>query len=90
MVHKIYQPKTRGVRAGIEEAVALMAEAKRPILYCGGGVINCGPRTAELLTQLVDLTGYPVTLTLMGLGAVPPRIRNSSACSACTAPTRPT
>ena len=71
IVHKTYQPKTRGDRARIEQAVALMAEAKRPILYCGGGVINSGPRAAELLTQLVDLTGYPVTLTLMGLGAVP-------------------
>ena len=48
-----------------------MAEAKRPILYCGGGVINSGPRAAELLTRLVDMTGFPVTLTLMGLGAVP-------------------
>ena len=71
IVHKTYQPKTRGDRAPIEEAVALMAEAKRPILYCGGGVINSGPHASELLTQLVDLTGYPVTLTLMGLGAVP-------------------
>ena len=48
-----------------------MAEAKRPVLYCGGGVINSGPRAAEQLTKLVDLTGFPVTLTLMGLGAVP-------------------
>jgi acetolactate synthase-1/2/3 large subunit len=71
IVHKTYQPKTRGDRAPIEKALALMAEAKRPILYCGGGVINSGPRAAELLTQLVELTGYPVTLTLMGLGAVP-------------------
>ena len=44
IVHKTYQPKTRGDRPRIEEAVALMAEAKRPILYCGGGDINSGPR----------------------------------------------
>jgi acetolactate synthase-1/2/3 large subunit len=71
IVHKTYQPKTHGDRRAIEQAVALIAEAKRPILYCGGGVINSGPRAAELLTQLVELTGHPVTLTLMGLGAVP-------------------
>ena len=71
IVHKTYQPRTHGDRTAIEQAVALMAEAKRPVLYCGGGVINSGPRAAEQLTKLVDLTGFPVTLTLMGLGAVP-------------------
>jgi len=71
IVHKTYQPKTRGDRSQIEKAVAAMAGAKRPILYCGGGVINSGPRASELLTKLVDVTGFPVTLTLMGLGAVP-------------------
>lgn len=71
VVHKTYQPRVEGDRALIEQAVAMMAEAKRPIFYCGGGVINSGPRASELLTQLVNMTGFPVTLTLMGLGAVP-------------------
>lgn len=71
VVHKTYRPRVEGDRSLIEQAVAMMAEAKRPILYCGGGVINSGPRASELLTQLVDMTGFPVTLTLMGLGAVP-------------------
>lgn len=57
IVHKTYQPRTRGDRRLIEEAVAIMAQAKRPILYCGGGVINSGPRASELLTRLVDVTG---------------------------------
>ncbi|MDG4577054.1 MAG: acetolactate synthase 3 large subunit [Defluviicoccus sp.] len=71
VVHKTYQPRVEGDRALIEQAVAMMAEAKRPIFYCGGGVINSGPRASELLTQFVNMTGFPVTLTLMGLGAVP-------------------
>jgi acetolactate synthase-1/2/3 large subunit len=71
VVHKTYRPKVEGDDALIEQAVALMAGAKKPILYCGGGVINSGPRASELLKELVDLTGFPVTLTLMGLGAVP-------------------
>lgn len=71
IVHRTYQPKTQGDRAAIEQAVALMTRAERPILYCGGGVINSGPEASALLAELVDLTGFPVTLTLMGLGAVP-------------------
>ena len=71
IVHRTYQPKTQGDRAAIAQAVALMAQAERPILYCGGGVINSGTEASQLLTELVDLTGFPVTLTLMGLGAVP-------------------
>jgi len=62
VVHKTYQPRVEGDRALIEQAVAMMAEAKRPIFYCGGGVINSGPRASELLTQFVNMTGFPVTL----------------------------
>jgi acetolactate synthase-1/2/3 large subunit len=46
-----------------------MARAKRPLFYTGGGVINSGPRASELLRELVKLTGFPITSTLMGLGA---------------------
>jgi len=66
-----YKPKVKGDVAAIREAVKLMAGAKRPILYAGGGVINSGPAASQLLTELAHLTGFPVTLTLMGLGAMP-------------------
>ncbi len=69
--HKTYNPETKGDGAQIRKAVAMMAAAKKPLFYCGGGVVNSGPRASELLTQFVRLTGFPCTLTLMGLGAVP-------------------
>jgi acetolactate synthase-1/2/3 large subunit len=69
--HKGYRPRTRADKADIERAVDLMAGAKRPLFYCGGGVINAGPKASKLLTRLIRLTGYPTTLTLMGLGAYP-------------------
>ncbi|QYU69295.1 biosynthetic-type acetolactate synthase large subunit [Leptolyngbya sp. 15MV] len=66
-----YQPPAQGPRDRIEEAVALLAGAQCPIIYSGGGVINSGPQASELLCRLQDLTGAPVTSTLMGLGAFP-------------------
>jgi acetolactate synthase-1/2/3 large subunit len=69
--HKTYQPRTKGDPAAIRAAVDLIAKAKRPVFYTGGGVINSGPRGAALLRELVRLTGFPVTSTLMGLGAYP-------------------
>ena len=48
-----------------------MAHAKRPVFYTGGGVINSGPEASQLLRELVELTGFPITSTLMGLGAYP-------------------
>ena len=68
---KRYRPRLRGDRAKIEEAMELIAAAKRPLFYCGGGVINSGPRASKLLAEFVRMTGYPITLTLMGLGAYP-------------------
>jgi acetolactate synthase-1/2/3 large subunit len=69
--HKSYRPRLKGDIKRIEEAVELMANAKRPLFYCGGGVINSGPRASKLLAELVRATGFPCTLTLMGLGALP-------------------
>ncbi len=69
--HKKYQPRVKGDLDKIKQAVDLIAGAKRPIFYCGGGVINSGPAASQLLSQFVRLTGYPCTLTLMGLGAFP-------------------
>ncbi|PZU23971.1 MAG: acetolactate synthase 3 large subunit [Shinella sp.] len=72
--HKIqtsYQPKTEGNPHAIAAAVELMANARRPILYTGGGVVNSGPEATRLLRELAALTGFPVTSTLMGLGCYP-------------------
>jgi acetolactate synthase-1/2/3 large subunit len=66
-----YTPRVKGDAGKIAEAVAMIARAKKPILYTGGGVINAGPRAAELLREFAELTGAPVTSTLMGLGAFP-------------------
>ncbi|MFD1701598.1 acetolactate synthase 3 large subunit [Methylopila henanensis] len=69
--HKSYQPKLDGEIDRIKQAIELIASAKKPILYTGGGVINSGPRASELLREFAALTGAPVTSTLMGLGAYP-------------------
>ena len=66
-----YKPRTEGDAAKIKDAVALLASAKKPILYTGGGIINAGPEASEALRELAHLTGAPVTSTLMGLGAFP-------------------
>lgn len=66
-----YYPKTDPDMDAIEAAVELMANAKKPVFYTGGGVINAGPAASELLRKLVKKTGYPITSTLMGLGAYP-------------------
>jgi len=71
VVHKTYRPQIKGDASAITRAVELMAGAKKPIFYTGGGVINSGPNASLLLRQLAEMTGYPVTSTLMGLGAYP-------------------
>ena len=58
-------------RAAVARAVAAMKAGKRPLFYTGGGVINSGPQASENLRKLVELTGFPITSTLMGLGAFP-------------------
>ena len=69
--HKTYKPKVKPEQAGVRTAVDLLANAKRPVFYTGGGVINSGPKAAQLLRELVRLSGHPITSTLMGLGAYP-------------------
>ncbi|MTJ82898.1 MAG: acetolactate synthase 3 large subunit [Telmatospirillum sp.] len=69
--HKSYRPQVKGDLKAIEAAVAMMAEAKRPVFYIGGGVVNSGPAASQLLTQFVHMTGFPCTQTLMGLGGFP-------------------
>ncbi len=69
--HRTYNPVVKGERSQIEEALEMLASAKKPILYCGGGVINSGTQACKLLTEFTRMTGVPITLTLMGLGAFP-------------------
>jgi acetolactate synthase-1/2/3 large subunit len=69
--HRGYQPRLKGDLNKIKAAVEMMRTAKRPVFYTGGGVINSGPEASHLLRELVKLSGFPVTSTLLGLGAVP-------------------
>ena len=69
--HQGYRPKLKGDPERIKAAVALMRSAKRPLFYTGGGIINSGPQASVLLRELVRTTGFPITSTLMGLGAYP-------------------
>ena len=65
--HKGYQPKLKGDIDKIKAAIELMRNAKRPVFYTGGGVINSGREASHLLR----VTGFPITSTLLGLGAFP-------------------
>ncbi|ETW14645.1 acetolactate synthase 3 catalytic subunit [Roseivivax marinus] len=71
-----YQPRIKGDMEMITRLVEALETAERPILYTGGGVINSGPAASQLLRELVDATGVPITSTLMGLGAYPASGRN--------------
>jgi len=69
--HKTYRPRVKPDRPAVEQAIDAMKNARRPLFYTGGGVINAGPKAARLLRELVNTTGFPITSTLMGLGAYP-------------------
>lgn len=58
-------------RVAVEQAVTMMKKARKPLLYVGGGVVNSGPQASILLQELAERTNFPVTATLMGLGAFP-------------------
>jgi acetolactate synthase I/II/III large subunit len=66
-----YQPQVKGDTGAITTLVALMETAEKPLFYTGGGVINSGDKAGELLREIVAATGFPITSTLMGLGAYP-------------------
>ncbi|WP_167383871.1 acetolactate synthase 3 large subunit [Cereibacter sphaeroides] len=66
-----YQPKVKGDIEAITRMVELIETAERPVFYTGGGVINSGSAASQLLREFVDATGFPITSTLMGLGAYP-------------------
>jgi acetolactate synthase-1/2/3 large subunit len=69
--HRSYRPQLKAEPSRLEQMVDMIAAAKRPIIYSGGGVVNSGPKAAELLRELVEITGFPCTNTLLGLGAFP-------------------
>lgn len=64
-----YKPVMRGHPIQIKKAAALIGAAKRPMIYTGGGVVL--DNASEVLTELTRLLGFPITNTLMGLGAFP-------------------
>ncbi len=66
-----YRPRVKADPERLTELAAAIEAAERPIFYTGGGVINSGPAASQLLRELVEATGFPITSTLMGLGAYP-------------------
>ncbi|MEM5469353.1 acetolactate synthase 3 large subunit [Celeribacter marinus] len=66
-----YQPVMKASIEDITDVVAMIEKAERPVFYTGGGVINSGPAASQLLRELVEATGFPITSTLMGLGSYP-------------------
>jgi acetolactate synthase-1/2/3 large subunit len=74
--HKTYRPQVKPLQEAIRAAVELIAKAKRPLLYTGGGVINSGVIASKLLREFVKMTNIPITSTLMGLGAYPASAKN--------------
>ena len=71
-----YQPKVKGDIDAITHLAELIETAERPVFYTGGGVINSGPGASQLLRELVEATNFPITSTLMGLGAYPASGKN--------------
>lgn len=71
-----YNPVLNGDQNAIRVAVELLVNAKKPVIYSGGGVINSGLDASKLLRELVELTDFPITSTLMGLGAYPASGKN--------------
>jgi acetolactate synthase I/II/III large subunit len=69
--HKSYRPQLTPDPAQIAQAAEMLAKAKRPLFYGGGGLINSGREACAAFTELVRATDAPCTLTLMGLGALP-------------------
>ena len=71
-----YRPQLEGDDKAIQYAVSMLAQAKKPVIYSGGGVISSGSEAVRLLRELVDLGDFPITSTLMGLGAYPASGKN--------------
>lgn len=76
MPRTTYQPETEGDSGAIRRATSLLATARKPIIYSGGGVINSGASAVQLLRELVNIGNFPITSTLVGLGAYPASGKN--------------
>ena len=76
-----YNPAQRGHSGQIKKACGMLVRAERPVIYTGGGVVqgNASDQLIELARQL----NFPLTSTLMGLGAFPGKIVSSSECWGC-------
>jgi acetolactate synthase-1/2/3 large subunit len=68
--HRLFNPKIKANEENIDEAVKLIANAKKPIFYIGGGCINSGPKSTALVTKFIEKVQAPATMTLMGLGVL--------------------
>ncbi len=71
-----YRPTIEGDKSAIAQAIEMLLTAKKPVIYSGGGVINSGPAATKLLRELVEISNFPITSTLMGLGAYPASGKN--------------
>ena len=71
-----YQPRTKGDPEAVLQLAELIEQARRPIIYTGGGVINSGWKACNLLREMVESLRFPITSTLMGLGAYPATGKN--------------
>ena len=70
--HRLYKAQSSSSNdEKISQAIEAIDSAKKPIFYIGGGCINSGKKSIELVRELITLTGFPATMTLMGLGALP-------------------
>ncbi|MGI9461033.1 MAG: acetolactate synthase 3 large subunit [Alphaproteobacteria bacterium] len=74
--HPSYQPQTKPDGHKIKKLAEILWAAKKPIIYGGGGLINSGGHGFNLLKDIVAMGNFPVTLTLMGLGAFPASDKN--------------
>ena len=72
--------KPRVIPNKSQSLVDAIENAKKPLFYTGGGVINSGPNASKLLRELVDGTNFPITSTLMGLGCYPASGKDGWAC----------
>ena len=68
--HRLFEPEIFHNDDKINEVVDLISKAKKPIFYIGGGCINSGPKASTLVSQFVEMTEAPATMTLMGLGVI--------------------
>ena len=75
--HRLFEPQVKANEKSIEDAVKLIANAEKPIFYIGGGCINSGVEASNLVTQFIEETNFPATMTLMGLGVLPSSHKNS-------------